>query len=127
LEVSVSFNRAVTHFAKINDDSGSGAIELIGFGLILQVPLLLLAMQLLGFQHSQLAAEAIARNALRAWVVTKQDPNVAAAQIAADFGLSQDQVTLTATCDPQTCVGNPVLLRLQVQVAGAEAIAVGKQ
>ena len=123
----MSFNRAVTHFAKINDDSGSAAIELIGFGLILQLPLLLLALQLLGFQHSQLAAEAIARNALRAWVVTKQDPNVAATQIASDFGLSQDQVTLATICDPQTCVGNAVLLRLQVQVAGAEALAVGKQ
>ncbi len=115
------------HFVKIKDESGAAAIELIGFGLILQVPLLLLAIALLGFQHSQLAAEAIARNALRAWVVTGQDPKRAAAQIEADFGLNEDQVTLTATCDPQTCLGDTVLLRLLVQVAGAEAIAVGKQ
>ena len=48
-------------------ETGSAVIELIGFGLLLQIPLVMLATNLLLLQHDQLAAEAITRDVLRSF------------------------------------------------------------
>jgi len=50
---------------RIKDERGSSMIDFLGFGLLLQVPVLLLATQLATIHANQLAADSIARHSLR--------------------------------------------------------------
>ena len=59
-------------------ETGSAVIELIGFGLLLQIPLVMLATNLLLLQHDQLAAEAITRDVLRSCVLLDSEPTTEA-------------------------------------------------
>jgi hypothetical protein len=85
------------------DDCGSAAIEFIGFGLLLQIPLVLFAINLVALQHDQLAAEAITRDALRSYVLLNREPLERARQLAADYRLDPRRILLTITCKPNDC------------------------
>ena len=77
-------------------------VDLIGFGVILQIPILMFATFAISLQQQSFAVESIARHALRAhsrWPVN-QSTQAVVATIAKDFGLSANRVNWNIFCTP---------------------------
>ncbi len=108
--------------AVYTDETGSAIIEFLVFGVLLQVGILTLFLQISSLQTSQLVAESIARHALRSFVILDLDPKQTAMQIAQDFKVGVDP-ELEMLCEPN-CFGEGSLLRLKVKVGSAEASSV---
>lgn len=107
---------------RIKDERGSAVIEFLGFGLFLQIPVLLLAIQLSAIQATQLAADSIARHSLRAFVLQEADISKTALQVAQDLRLTS-KPSVTLKCDPD-CYSDESLLRLVVKLDSIEASSV---
>jgi hypothetical protein len=109
-------------FANFKKDEGSIVLEFIGFGIILQVPLLVLVLGLTGLQHDQLAAEAINRDALRSLVLLNRTPDETASEVAQLYRLNPSRVSLSFQCQNQDCdsVGNWVHLTTRIGQAVSE-------
>lgn len=105
---------------KFKDESGSAPLEFIGFGLVLQLPLIPLVLQLNAVQLEQFTAESIARNALRAYTVSSVPIESSIEIIATDFHLPQ---TTKITHSLQQN-GNKWLLEVSVGSARSYAEAV---
>lgn len=104
---------------KFSDEDGSAPLEFIGFGMLLQLPLLPLVLQFSSIQLEQLSAESMARNALRAYCVSAVPIATSVDLIARDFNLpATTQVSHSLTSEGG-------LLSLEVSVGQASAIAVG--
>ena len=82
-------------------EQGSAIVDLIGFGLMLQIPILMFATFAVSTQQQSFALESIARHALRAhslWPV-RESTQAVAVEIAKEFGivpvvyLAQNQFT----------------------------------
>ena len=99
---------------KIEDDRGSALIDFLGFGVLLQIPVLVLAIQLSSLQTSQLAADSVARHALRSFVLQGVEVEVTAREIAADFGLKVKPL-VTLDCEPD-CTSAGSILRIGVSI-----------
>lgn len=85
------------------DESGSAVIELLFFGVVLQVPLLVLSLHLGDVQSRQFAADSVARHALRSFVLFRTPVNEAAIEIAGQFGLEMEpKVYLVCKPDCET-------------------------
>ncbi len=83
-------------------EQGSAMVDLIGFGVLLQIPILMFATFAVSLQQQSFAVESIARHALRAhslWPVNQSTQEVVAT-IAKDFGLLADQVSWNISCTP---------------------------
>jgi hypothetical protein len=106
------------------DETGSAVIDLLGFGVLLQVPLLALTLQLVSMQHDQLAAEAITRDGLRSYLLLGLDPEATAAQLAADYRVPSSRIKLAMTCQPGSCEETGSFVRLTTQVGSAKATGV---
>lgn len=111
-------------FASYKSDEGSVVLEFIGYGLLLQIPLLMLVLGLSAAQHDQLVAEAIARDSLRSYMMTEKDPTTTAAEIAKVYGVSSEGVHISMSCQDNDCTksGNKVRLITKVGLMQAEAI-----
>jgi hypothetical protein len=107
---------------KIIDDRGSALIDFLGFGLLLQIPLLLLSTQLAAIQSMQLAADSIARHSLRSYVLQGKEPQETALQIANDFHLSGDP-KIELICEPD-CISPFSVLRLNVLIGSVKSSSV---
>lgn len=106
------------------DESGSAVLEFVGFGLLLQIPLLMMAVNFAEVQAAQFAAEAIARHSLRSFVLTGASVAETAEEIIADFRLST-KPTLQLSCRPIGDCTNPGdIVTLRVQLSKAEAQSV---
>lgn len=106
------------------DESGSAVLEFVGFGLLLQVPLLMMAVNFAEVQAAQFAAEAIARHSLRSYVLTGASVTETADEIISDFRLST-KPTLQLSCHPIGDCNNPGdIVTLRVQLANAKAQSV---
>jgi hypothetical protein len=97
-------------------------IDFLGFGLLLQVPVLMLATQLGTLLTNQLAADSIARHTLRSFVLQDAPVELTARQIAEDFRLKISPV-VELDCKPD-CVSPESILRLNVSVGDVRAISV---
>lgn len=104
------------------DESGSAIIEFLVFGVLLQVGLLTLFLQIVNLQTNQLVAESIARHSLRSFVIYDEEINQTALQIAKDFRVSYVP-EVEIFCDPN-CSDEGSLLRLNVTVGSAQASSV---
>lgn len=104
------------------DETGSAIIEFLVFGVLLQVGILTLFLQISSLQTNQLVAESIARHGLRSFVLFDLDPKQTAMQISQDFkaGIYPEVQLL---CQPN-CFDDGSLLRLNVKVGSAEASSV---
>ena len=110
-------------------DQGSAPLEIIGFGVLLMVPIMWFSIDLVGRQNDQFAAAAIAEHGLRAWVQADQPDSknfeTALRQIAADFHEPTDQIKWIldcagiAPCEPQ---GQVVRLHVSVKQASATSV-----
>ena len=106
----------------LGDEDGSAVLEFLGFGLLLQVAVLVGLASLTNLQSQQLAAESISRHALRTYVLFGTDPEVTANQLVGDFGLEVRPV-LKLTCNPD-CQTIGSVLRLRVSIGDSRAEAV---
>ncbi len=106
------------------DDCGSAVIDLIGFGVLLQVPLLVLVSQLVSVQHDQLAAEAITRDALRSYLLLDVEPQATAMALATEYRIDTGRIKLEMSCNPGLCEDNGAFIRLKTQIGKASATGV---
>ena len=109
----VKFSRA------LRQERGSAIIEFLLYGVLLQVSVLLIGVQVVNLQSSQLAAESIARHALRAFVVAGQQPDQTAQSLLRDFG-STKTADIALRCQPD-CYSEGALITIMVSLAGASA------
>jgi hypothetical protein len=110
-------------FANFKCDVGSVVLEFIGYGLLLQVPLLMLVIGLSAAQHDQLVAEAIARDSLRSFMLIDKAPESTASEVAKVYGLSVDRVHISISCQDNDCLkaGNKIRVITKVGLMQAEA------
>jgi hypothetical protein len=107
---------------RISDERGSSLIDFLGFGLLLQIPVLMLATQLATVNINQLAADSIARHSLRSFVLQGASVDLTAQHISEDFHLKNNPV-VQWDCQPD-CINPGSILRLKVNVGGARANSV---
>ena len=110
----------------IRSDSGSAVVDFIGFGVLLQVPVLMFSTIALSLQHQQFALEAIARHAIRAHVLIPDNSNTSrvVSELASDFGLNPNELILKLICNPDPSCNEPgSLIRLDVELGGLSAQA----
>ena len=111
--------------AKFNDETGSVVLEFLGFGVLLQVPILMFATAVLGLQHDKFAAEAITRDALRSYTLLQIEPSATVAILAQAYKVSPDRIRVEMSCWPQSC-GNPdnwVRVTTRIGTATAQGLA----
>lgn len=106
----------------LTNERGSSLIEFVLYGLVLQVLVLSLFLQLATWQNQQLAAESIARHGLREFILAETNPMDVARQISNDFHLKAIP-EISLRCDPD-CSSPLSKLLFNVDVAGAKASSV---
>ena len=111
-----------------SSETGSAPLEIIGYGVLLMLPIMWFSIDVVGRQNDQFAAAAIAEHGLRAWTQADQadSPNfeIAVHQIAADFHEPKEQVTWMLDCAGiNPCLPAGQLIRLRVSVRQATATA----
>jgi hypothetical protein len=116
----------VKFFTNILSDRGSAVVDFIGFGVLLQIPVLMFSTVALSLQHQQFALEAIARHSIRAHVLILDKANTSRVvrELAADFGLNPTDLALNLSCTPDpTCLEPGSLVRLEIKLGGLSAQA----
>lgn len=107
-------------------EQGSAMVDLIGFGVLLQIPILMFATFAVSLQQQSFAVESIARHALRAhslWPVNQSTQEVVAT-IAKDFGLLADQVSWNISCTPNpNCLETNTTAQIEVRYGQLVAYA----
>lgn len=91
--------------AALGSDRGSAALEFLGVGVILLVPLLYLVLALGSVQGAVMATTTAAREAVRI-VAAEGDRDRAADAVAVavrDFGIEPDRVRTRVECDDGPC------------------------
>lgn len=91
--------------AALRSDRGSAALEFLGVGVILLVPLLYLVLALGSVQGAVMATTTAAREAVRI-VAAEGDRDRAADAVAVavrDFGIESDRVRTRVECDDGPC------------------------
>lgn len=106
----------------LTEETGSAVIEFLGFGLLLQVSVLIGLVQLSNVQAEQIAAESMARHALRAYVLFGIAPEVTGNQLQADLA-AQGKPVFSLSCAPD-CDSEGSVLRLKAKLGSATSVAV---
>lgn len=113
--------------AKFRSDRGSIVLEFLGFGLLLQIPMLLLCTALIGAQHDQYVAEAITRNALRSFMLSGTPVAQTATEVALEYKVPASRVSVALSCRPTDCSDAGVWLELKTQIGLAKAVGVARK
>lgn len=98
---------------KLNTDifseRGSAIVDLIGFGVLLQIPILMFATLAIQTQQQSFAIEAVARHGLRAHVLWPDSASTAQviSELASDFGISVQRLDWTIRCSPDSSCKSP--------------------
>jgi len=107
-------------------EQGSAIVDLIGFGVLLQIPILMFATFAISLQQQSFAVESIARHALRAhslWPVNQSTQEVVTT-IAKDFGLSAERVRWKLSCTPNAnCLEPNTTAQIEVRYGQLVAYA----
>ena len=112
---------------EIYADEGSALVDFIGFGLLLQIPILLFTTLSMSVQHKQFALEAIARHGIRAHVLVPDSASTTMVihRIATDFGLEPSDFSWMISCTPDpTCIDSGSIVRFQIKLGGLSAEAI---
>lgn len=113
-------------FTEIQQEEGSALVDFIGFGVLLQIPVLLFSIQALSLQNQQFAIEAIARHAIRAHVLASDITNTqrVVSELAADFGLNKSDLSWNLVCTPDpSCLDTGSLIQFEIKIGGLSAQA----
>lgn len=105
----------------LSDETGSVVIEFVGFGILLQLPILMFAVSLIGAQHDQFAAEAITRDALRSFVLLDKSPSDIAAEVSAAYRVPLARVSVSMTCTPSDCESEASWIEITTRIGSAVA------
>jgi hypothetical protein len=101
-------------------------VDLIAFGVMLQIPILMFATFAASTQQQSFAVESIARHALRAhslWPVRESTQEVVL-EIAKDFGLTPERVNWNLLCTPNpNCLEPSTTARIEVRYGELVAYA----
>ena len=99
-------------------EQGSAIVDLIGFGVLLQIPILMFATFAVSAQQQSFAVESIARHTLRAhslWPVRDSTQAVAVA-IAKEFGIAPERLQWNIWCTPNpNCLEPNTIARIEVR------------
>lgn len=109
---------------EILSDRGSAIVDFIGFGLLLQIPVLMFSTFALSLQHQQFAIEAIARHASRAHVLLPDNSNTTrvVSELVADFGLKDSSLVWNISCNPDPkCLEPGSRVRFEIKLGGLSA------
>jgi hypothetical protein len=108
-------------FAKFSSDHGSAPLEFLGFGLLLQIPVLVMVINLASIQHDQLVADAICRDSLRSYLLLGAQPELTAARVAAEYGTPINRIKLQVICEFGDCETEGNRIRVIAKVGLVEA------
>jgi hypothetical protein len=111
---------------KLSSDQGSAIIDLIGFGVLLQIPILMFATLAIQTQQQSFAVEAIARHGLRAHILWPEPESTAqvVSELAADFGIASSRLEWNLICKPDpTCPAKNTIAEIEVRLGGLVAHA----
>lgn len=102
-------------------DRGSVILEFLVYGLLMQIVSLTLFLQVMGALSNQLAAESIARNALRSFVLFEVEPSKTALEILRNFRIDASPKAIL-TCNPE-CFnpGSEITLTVTINAAIAKS------
>ena len=113
-------------YTEILSDRGSSVVDFIGFGVLLQIPVLMFSTFALSVQHQQFALEAIARHGIRAHALIPDRLNTTRviSELVADFKLRPSDIEWNLSCNPDPdCVEPGSIARLQIKLGGLSAEA----
>jgi hypothetical protein len=111
-------------FVNFKGDEGSAILELIAFGVLLQLPLAMFASHLILLQHDQLAAEAITRDVLRSMVLLDAEPSAVVQAVASAYGVTQSKILISMSCRPLDCRQERTWVKVQARIGSAMASGV---
>jgi hypothetical protein len=106
---------------KKDSEDGAMVVEFVLYGVLIQIGMLIFFLQAFALQSQQLAADSIARHALRSYLVSELEPEIAANQVLFSFQ-SDAKAFLNLNCEPD-CTSSGSLVTLLVKVGQATAIA----
>ena len=109
---------------KYLSDRGSAVVDFIGFGVLLQIPVLMFSTFALSLQHQQFAIEAIARHAIRAHVLLPDYSSTTSvvSELASDFGYKESDLVWKLSCNPDPkCLAHGSIVRFEVKLGGLSA------
>lgn len=98
-------------------DEGSAIVDLVAFGVMLQIPILMFATLAISHQQNAIAIEAIARHALRSHVLwpDRQNTTLLVQDLALDFGLDASKLEWQIVCKPNpNCLEENSLAEIHV-------------
>jgi hypothetical protein len=107
-----------------SSEQGSAIVDLIGFGVLLQIPILMFATLAIQTQQQSFAVEAIARHGLRAHVLWPDRASTAQViqELATDFGVSVARLEWNISCRPDpTCISPETTAEIEVRLGGLVA------
>ena len=83
-------------------DRGSAIVDLVAFGILLQISILIFATLAISHQQNAIAIEAIARHALRSHVLwpDRENTSLLVQNLTADFGLDPTKLEWKINCKP---------------------------
>jgi hypothetical protein len=108
----------------ISSEQGSAIVDLIGFGVLLQIPILMFATLAIQTQQQSFAVEAIARHGLRSHVLWPDPASTAQviSEIASDFGVSVQRLDWTLRCRPDpSCMEPNTTAEIEVRLGDSVA------
>lgn len=109
---------------ELTSEQGSAIVDLIGFGILLQIPILMFASLAVQTQQQSFAIEAIARHGLRAHVLWPEPESTARiiGELAREFGISADRLKWSLSCKPDpSCLSEGNTAELYVRLGGLVA------
>ena len=100
-------------------EGGSAVVDLVGFGVLLQIPILMFASLAIQTQQQSFAVESIARHGLRSFVLWPDYNNTQflVETLAKDFGVDPRQVVWKIVCKPDPkCTAPKTLAQIEVRL-----------
>ena len=108
----------------ISSEQGSAILDLIGFGILLQIPVLMFATFAIQTQQQSFAVEAIARHGLRAHVLWPDRASTTRVinELASDFNIPITDLDWRLSCRPDpSCLSTETTAELEVRLGGLVA------
>ena len=114
---------------ELGSEEGSAVLDLIGFGVLLQIPILMFATFAVTYQQQALAIESISRHALRSHVLWPEEKTtqLLVNDLVRDFGLDSKKLTWKLQCLPDpNCLEPNTTIEIRVSYGGLSAYAFQK-